>query len=145
MRLLMSKQPAVTASNDLMNDINMTPFIDVILVLLIIFMITLPVLNRAAKIELPKTALQQQEHPQQNMNITINPAGQIYWNSVAIDDATLGQNLQHTQQTSPDTTIHIAADTHVPYGRVAFVMSEAQKNGLTRLDFVMQPETATHG
>jgi biopolymer transport protein ExbD len=136
---------STTPSGGFMNDINMTPFIDVILVLLIIFMITLPVLNRAAKIELPKTALQQQEHPQQNMNITIDANGQIYWNSQAVDDAQLSQNLQHTMATSADTTIHIAADTHVPYGRVALVMSEAQKNGLNRLDFVMQPETATHG
>lgn len=142
---LFTCKSAINPSSSLMNDINMTPFIDVILVLLIIFMITLPVLNRAAKIELPKTALQQQEHRQPDMNITINAAGQIYWNSEAIDDVQLDQNLRHTMQTAPDTTVHIAADTHVAYGRVALVMSEAQRSGLTQLDFVMQPETATHG
>lgn len=129
----------VSQNNTLMNDINMTPFIDVILVLLIIFMITLPVLNRAVQIELPKSALDQKEQPPHNMNIVIDKAGQIYLDTKAISDADLALNLQQTMNTAPNTSVHISADTHVPYGRVALVMSEAEKIGLTQLDFVMQP------
>ncbi|KHN90976.1 ExbD/TolR family protein [Pectobacterium actinidiae] len=81
--------PFESQEDALLNDINMTPFIDVMLVLLIVFMITLPVINHAVKVELPRASVEKIKKDPQAVDIAITATGQINWNKEAVDDAQL--------------------------------------------------------
>ncbi|MDX5627941.1 MULTISPECIES: biopolymer transporter ExbD [unclassified Brenneria] len=131
--------PFENQDDALLNDINMTPFIDVMLVLLIVFMITLPVINHAVKVELPRANVEKIKKDPQAVDIAITADGQINWNKEAVDDAQLAERLDSAaaQETRPN--IRLSADQAVEYGRVAYVMTTAQQRGLSKIDFVLQP------
>ncbi|BES84029.1 biopolymer transporter ExbD [Pectobacterium araliae] len=123
----------------LLNDINMTPFIDVMLVLLIVFMITLPVINHAVKVDLPKASVEKIKKDPQAVDISITATGQINWNKEAIDDEQLLVRLDAAASETTRPNIRLFADQAVEYGRVAHVMTSAQQRGLSKIDFVLQP------
>ncbi|MEC5318108.1 biopolymer transporter ExbD [Brenneria populi subsp. brevivirga] len=123
----------------LLNDINMTPFIDVMLVLLIVFMITLPVINHAVKVDLPRADVEKMKKDPQAVDISITATGQISWNKETIDDAQLVTRLDAASTEAERPNIRLFADRAVEYGRVAYVMTSAQQRGLSKIDFVLQP------
>jgi len=125
-------------------EINMIPLIDVMLVLLVIFMITAPMMTHAVKIDLPKASSQaQQPTPIEPVNLTIDGDGQLFWNQEALDREALQQRLQELGQQADSPEVHIRADRNVAYHYVAETLADAGKAGVSRIGFVSEPEDKT--
>jgi len=126
-----------------MSDINMTPLIDVMLVLLVIFIITAPLMVSALRVDLPQTVGAKNLHAPKFVTVTLDKAGALYVNEQAVDSLALADRLQRAAQANPNTELQLRADTTVPYGRVVEVMGIAQKAGLSRIGFVATPPKPT--
>jgi biopolymer transport protein ExbD len=124
----------------LMNEINMTPLVDVMLVLLIVFMVTIPVIRHAVKIDLPHASSQKEDTKPAQVTVSIDADGDVLWDNSKVDDAALAQKIAQAAQASPQPELHLDADRKVPYEKVAQVMSAAQAGGLTKIGFVTQPK-----
>ena len=130
----------VEDNDDLMNEINMTPFIDVILVLLIVFLVAIPAIHRAITMDLPQTGGGRPNQAPAQVSVTVRADGGLFWNNEPIAPDALLQQIRKTAQANPQTELHLEADRKVPYERVAEVMSTAQTGGLTRIGFVTAPK-----
>ncbi|CAB3778281.1 ExbD/TolR family protein [Paraburkholderia fynbosensis] len=124
----------------LMNEINMTPLVDVMLVLLIVFMVTIPVIRHAVKIDLPHASSQKEDTKPAQVTVAIDAAGNVLWNDQKVDEAALSAKIAEAAQASPQPELHLDADRKVAYEKVAQVMSAAQSGGLTKIGFVTQPK-----
>ncbi|MFM1860222.1 MAG: hypothetical protein RL133_1722 [Pseudomonadota bacterium] len=127
-------------------EINMVPLIDVMLVLVIIFMVTAPLMTHAVKVELPRAASQPSEIKPQTIAVSIRQDGSLYWQGKPLDWALLDQALQQTAQQNRgglQPEIHIHADSQVPYEKVAQLMSASARTGLTKIGFVTSPASPT--
>jgi len=122
-----------------MSEINMTPLIDVMLVLLVIFIITAPLLASSIKLDLPRTDAAQPGQAPQFVTLTVDATGQAYLNETPLDTAALALRLRETAARDPETEVQLRADAAVPYGRIVEVMGAAQKAGLNRIGFVANP------
>ena len=125
-------------------EINMVPLIDVMLVLLIIFMVTAPLLTHAVKVDLPKAASTASEPRPEAIELSIDRDGQVFWNGKPVDatdlEARLGETAANTVSSAGNTPeLRLRADRQTPYEKVAQVMSAASRHGLTRLGFVTDP------
>ena len=120
-------------------EINMVPLIDVMLVLLIIFMVTAPLLTHAVKIDLPKAASAPNPSKSEAIQLGIDAEGKLTWNGELIDTAALPARLGHSATQQPQPELHLRAERTTPYEKVAQVMSEAARAGLTRIGFVTEP------
>ena len=125
-----------------MSDINMTPLIDVMLVLLVIFMITAPLMTSSLKLDLPKTDAAQPADTPQFVSVAIDPSGQLYFGEDKVDAATLAARIAEAARRNPQTEVQLRADTQVRYGRVAEIIGTVQKAGLSRIGFVAEPSAA---
>ena len=125
-----------------MSDINVTPLVDVMLVLLVIFIITAPLLASSIKLDLPKAEGAQPGEPPRSVTVAVDKAGQIFYEAKVVTPEQLGAELQSAARANPDTEIQLRADQGVPYGRVVEVMGQAQKAGLNRIGFVADSPTA---
>jgi len=121
-----------------MSDINMTPLIDVMLVLLVIFMITAPLLATGIKLELPKANAPQAPAASASVTLALSRDGQIFLNDQALSLPDLARALASTASRNPDTEVQLRADQAVPYGRVVELMEVAQKAGLNRIGFATE-------
>ena len=121
-----------------MSEINVTPLVDVMLVLLVIFMLTAPLLTSALRLELPRAAGPTAESSASPLQVDIDQAGQTFLNGLAVDPAQLAQRLAEAAATQPEAEVQLRADQAVPYGRVVEVMATAQKAGLSRIGFVAE-------
>lgn len=123
----------------IMAEINMTPMVDVMLVLLIIFIITLPVIQQAVKVELPKANSVRNEVKPESVQLSIDAKGQIFWNSTAIDLETFNRYAEKAAKKEPQPEINLRADKYVKYEYVAQVLAASRRAGLTKLGFVTEP------
>ena len=130
-----------TALSQPMSDINMTPLIDVMLVLLVIFMLTAPLLVRGMKVDLPGVQQAQGIKAARFAAVSIDVSGQAYLETQALSDAALAAALLQMAQDQPDAEVQLRIDAVVPYARVLAVMGLAQKAGLTRIGFVTDART----
>ena len=122
-----------------MAEINMIPLIDVMLVLLVIFIITAPLLTHAVKMDLPKaTSHPNIAHPQ-NIQLGIKAAGDVYWNGERVDKPALAVRMAAAAKSDPQPQVHLRADRTTEYQKVAEVMAMAAKAGLTKIGFVTEP------
>ncbi|MDD5029352.1 MAG: biopolymer transporter ExbD [Rhodoferax sp.] len=128
-----------------MSDINMTPLIDVMLVLVVIFILTAPLLASSIKLDLPRSDAAQTGDAPAAISIVVNAAGLTYLDDQAVSPQTLAQRLQAARQRAPDTELQLRADQAVPYGRIVEVMGIAQQAGLTRIAFVADNRSAPGG
>ncbi|MGY2491171.1 ExbD/TolR family protein [Cupriavidus sp. CP313] len=126
--------------DEVMSEINMTPLVDVMLVLLIIFIITIPVINHAVKIDLPRASNTPNDPKPQNINVSIDASGKVFWNQVEVDQTTLESNIALAAQQQPQPELHLRADREVRYERVAEVMAAAQHGGLGKIGFITEPK-----
>ncbi len=127
-----------------MSDINVTPLVDVMLVLVVIFIITAPLLASSIRLDLPKTDAAQPGDPPKFVTVAVDKEGQAFFDDRPVSQAELGAALQEAARANPDTEVQLRADQGVPYGRVVEVMGEAQKAGLNRIGFVAEaPAEAT--
>jgi biopolymer transport protein ExbD len=124
----------------LMNEINMTPLVDVMLVLLIVFMVTIPVIRHAVKIDLPHASSQKEDTKPAQVTVTVDADGNVMWDDKKLDDDALRAKIAKAAQANPQPELHLDADRKVPYEKVAEVMSAAQAGGLTKIGFVTQPK-----
>jgi biopolymer transport protein ExbD/biopolymer transport protein TolR len=125
-----------------MSDINMTPLIDVMLVLLVIFMITAPLMTSSLKLDLPKTEAGQPNDAPQFIAVALDPQGRWYIGDEAVDAPTFAARVADAARRNPQTEVQLRADRSVPYGRVAELIGIVQKAGLTRVGFVTDPPPA---
>ena len=135
-----SQEPLETEDSPPMAEINMTPLVDVMLVLLIIFMITLPVINHAVKVELPTASSQKNDIKPESINLSINAKGQIYWNNSVVDLNTLETYALAAAKKKPEPEVQLKADKNVRYEAVAQVLSTVKRAGLQRIGFVTEPQ-----
>jgi len=122
-----------------LTEINMVPMIDVMLVLLIIFIITAPLLTHAVKVDLPKAQSQTNQTPPEHIQIGIDAQGGIFWGGVPVGPERLSDLMQAAARKDTRTELQLRADQAVAYRVIARVMSEAAKHGLTRIGFVTNP------
>jgi biopolymer transport protein ExbD/biopolymer transport protein TolR len=125
-----------------MSDINMTPLIDVMLVLLVIFMITAPLMSSSLKLDLPRTEGAQPNDAPQFISVALDPDGKLYFGDEALDTKAFAARVLETARKNPKTEVQLRADKGVAYGRVAEVIGIVQKTGLNRIGFVTEPVAA---
>ncbi|MGL4846247.1 MAG: ExbD/TolR family protein [Aeromonas veronii] len=124
-----------------LSEINMVPMIDVMLVLLIVFMITAPLLTNAVKLELPEASSQLNLPKQEEVTISIDSEGKTYWNEQEVDEAALLTHMASISKASEALPeIQLRIDKRVEYGTIAKVMAAASQHGLHKIAFVSQPE-----
>ena len=123
-----------------MAEINMIPLIDVMLVLLVIFIITAPLLTHSVKIDLPKATSTPNITRADNIQLGIRVDGGIYWNGEAVDGSELSRRMVAAGKLDPQPELHIRADATAQYGIVARVMATAARSGLTKIGFVSDPD-----
>ena len=126
-----------------MSEINVTPLVDVMLVLVVIFIITAPLLTSAIKLDLPKTEAAAPADAPKFVTLAVDRGGQAFLNDRPVTQDELAAQLTETAARNPDTEVQLRADQAVPYGRVVEVMGAAQKAGLNRIGFVAEPPKAT--
>jgi biopolymer transport protein ExbD/biopolymer transport protein TolR len=126
-----------------MSDINMTPLIDVMLVLLVIFMITAPLMTSSLKLELPRAEGAQPSDAPQFISVALDPQGKLYFGEESLDAAAFAARVAEVARKNPRTEVQLRADKGVPYGSVAEVIGVVQKAGLNRIGFVTETAPST--
>ena len=130
---------AMDDSDEVMNEINMTPLVDVMLVLLIIFMITIPVMKHTVNVDLPVATNTPQVVKPETVRLSVDAQGTYYWNEAPVAEAALPGLLQAEAARNPQPELHIRGDKAVRYEHVATVMASAQRAGLRKIGFVTEP------
>ncbi len=126
--------------DEILAEINMIPLIDIMLVLLVIFIITAPLLTHSVKVDLPKASSTPTLSLPDNVQVVIDSSGQLHWNDEAISAETLIKKLQVAAAHVPQPELHLRAERTTAYEKVAEVMSAAAHEGLTRIAFVTEPK-----
>ncbi len=130
-----------TSDNDseVMNEINMTPLVDVMLVLLIVFIITVPVMRHAVHLELPRANSQPHSAKPQTLQLSIDAQGAYFWNQTPVSAEELGHLLQAEAGKEPQAELHIQGDKAVRYEFVAQAVAQARQAGLRKIGFLTEP------
>jgi biopolymer transport protein ExbD len=123
-------------------EINMVPLIDVMLVLLVIFIVTAPLLTHAVKIDLPSASSTPNETKPDHVELSINADGALFWNGEKTTEAELPQRLAQIAAKQPQPELHLRADKTTQYQTLSEVMADAAKAGVTRIGFVSDPSAA---
>jgi len=127
-------------TDEVMNEINMTPLVDVMLVLLIIFIITVPVMKHSVNVDLPRATNQPQDTKPQTIRLSVDAAGNYWWNEAQVSDADLPRLLRAEAARDPQPELHLRGDKEVRYERVAQAMAAAQQAGLRKIGFITEPK-----
>ena len=127
--------------DEVMNEINMTPLVDVMLVLLIIFIITVPVMKHAVNIDLPRASSEKEITKPENILFSVTADGSYYWNDQKISDEEFAKRLTVEAAKDPQPELHIRGDKETRYERVALAMSAAREAGVRKIGFITEPKT----
>ncbi|HTN65304.1 MAG TPA: biopolymer transporter ExbD [Burkholderiaceae bacterium] len=127
------------SDDDFNPEINTTPLVDVMLVLLIIFIITIPAMNNKIPIDLPRATSQPEQIKPENVNLAIDAIGTVYWNDSPVAPAELELRIAAAALQTPQPELHLRAERTTQYEKVAQVMAAAQAGGLTKIGFVTEP------
>jgi biopolymer transport protein TolR len=128
-----------TNSDRLMSDINVTPFVDVMLVLLVIFMVTAPMMMQGVDVALPEATAKPLVAQKENLVVTIDKEQKVHINDFEVDTTFLREKLAKILENQPDREVYFKADKEVPYGKVALVMAEIKSAGVKKLGMVTVP------
>ena len=128
-------------TDEVMNEINMTPMVDIMLVLLIIFIVTVPVMKHAINIDLPKASTTRLQDKPETVSLGVDSEGNYFWQDVSLDEAQLALRLATAGMQEPQPELQIRADKNVRYERVAQAMAIAQRSGVRKIGFVTEPQT----
>ena len=126
--------------DDVMNEINMTPMVDIMLVLLIIFIITVPVMKHSVNIDLPRATNEAQNIRPETLRLAVDARGLYFMNEIQIADDQLLPQLKAAAAQNPQPELHIRGDKAVRYERVAAAMAAAQQAGLRKIGFITEPK-----
>jgi biopolymer transport protein TolR len=121
------------------SDINVTPLVDVMLVLLVIFMVTAPILQQGVAIDLPKVAASPLAGDEEQLVVNVNKAGQVFLNDTPMALDALTTKLAAIRAARPDRQVFVRADQTVPYGQVMKTMGAVRESGLTKIGLVTEP------
>ena len=127
-------------TDDVMNEINMTPLVDVMLVLLIVFIITVPVMKHSVNIDLPRATSTPQDPKPQTIRLSVDAQGRYFWNEQMVEEADLAARLQAEAGRDPQPELHLRGDKDARYERVAQALAAAQRAGLRRIGFITEPK-----
>lgn len=126
-----------------MSDINVTPMVDVMLVLLVIFMVTAPLLTAGIPVDLPKTSAQEINDPEEPLVVSVDKQGKVFLQETEIALDQLGARIAAVTNNKPDTKIFIRGDKGIEYGRVIEVMGTLTSAGFTQVSLIVEtPEVA---
>jgi biopolymer transport protein TolR len=123
-------------SDDVLSEINITPLVDVMLVLLVSFILTIPVLTNAVHVNLPKTVTTTPPEQQKSITVTVDAEGKIYLDNQEVAQEQLAAQLQSLKAGNSDLSLHLRADDRVPYGPVAKVMAAIEHAGVTKVSIL---------
>ena len=124
-----------------MSDINTTPLVDVMLVLLIIFLITIPVITQSVKVELPKAANIPTQTKPENINIAVDRDGKVYWNTQLVpDQESLLQKLRAVAVMNPQPEVHVRGDRETKYENIGRVIVLCQRSNILKVGFITEPD-----
>ena len=124
-----------------MADINMVPLIDVMLVLLVIFIVTAPLLTQAVKLDLPKATSTPNIVKVDKIEFAIDAGGKLFWNGEPVDRAEAARRFVLEGKKQPQPEVHLRADQNAVYRSVAQTLADASKAGLGKVGFISEPET----
>jgi len=124
---------------DVMSEINMVPFIDVMLVLLIVFIITVPVMKHVVDVQLPRASADKEVVQPQTLRLTVKADGSYWLDDKAVSDEQLAARLQAAGRQQPQPKLHLRGDRDVRYERVAQAMAAAQQAGIQKIGFITEP------
>jgi biopolymer transport protein ExbD len=128
------------------NEINTTPLVDVMLVLLIIFLITIPVITKTVKVSLPKAANIATQTKPENITVAVDSEGQIYWNNTPVSDTNALIELVKVEAVQdPQPEIHIRGDGEARYEDIGRVMYSIQRGGVVKVGFITEPDRGMRG
>ena len=127
-------------ADEVMNEINMTPLVDVMLVLLIIFIITVPVMKHSVNVDLPRAVNQQELIKPETVRLSIDADGKYFWNERQVTQEELSPLLQAEAAKDPQPDLHIRGDKNARYEFVAQAMAAAQRAGVRKIGFVTDPQ-----
>ena len=128
---------------EVMSEINMIPFIDVMLVLLVIFIITVPVMKHAVNVELPRASNEKEVIEPQTLRLSVKADGSYWLGTERLTDEQLAERLTIEGRKNPQPDLHIRGDRDVRYERVAQAMAAAQQAGIRKIGFVTEPRPHT--
>ena len=128
-------------NDEVMSEINMTPLVDVMLVLLIIFIITVPVLTHSVNVDLPRASNQPTELKPKTIQLAVTAKGEVFWNETKVDTTALAVKLKAAAAQSPQPEIHLRGDKAVAYEHVVKTMAAVQQAGILKLGFVIEPNS----
>jgi biopolymer transport protein TolR len=123
-----------------MTDINVTPLVDVMLVLLIIFMVTAPLIQSGVKVDLPRASAQQMEHSEEKLVLTISRDRRVFLGNTEIAPADLEAKLAANARIQKDKELYLHADRSLPYGQVVEIMAVARRAGVESLGMITEPD-----
>ena len=126
-------------TDEVMNEINMTPLVDVMLVLLIIFIITIPVMKHSVNVELPQASNQREQVRPETVRLSVDAGGAYFWNGASVSMDALSALLAVEAAKNPQPDLHVRADKNVRYERVAQAMAAAQRAGIRKIGFITEP------
>jgi biopolymer transport protein ExbD len=127
-----------------MAEINTTPLVDIMLVLLIIFLITVPVIQKMANVTIPKAANIPTQTKPENITISVDAAGQVFWNAALVTDKQVFfQKIIEQARISPQPEFHIRGDKNARYEAVGRVMNNLQRGGIVKVGFITEPDEAS--
>lgn len=127
-------------ADEVLSEINITPLVDVMLVLLVAFIVTIPVLNNSISVNLPKTAPTQPTDQKKPITVSVDAAGKVYVDKEELPVTNLEADLKARHQQNPGLSLHLSSDEAVNYGTVAKVMAAIERAGITRVAVLTQAE-----
>ena len=123
------------------SEINVTPLVDVMLVLLIIFLITIPVITQSVKVDLPKAANIPTQTKPENINIAVNAEGDVFWNTMMVPtQEALLERIKSVAVLTPQPEIHVRGDRGTAYEHIGRVIVLAQRGGIQKIGFITEPD-----
>jgi len=125
--------------DEVVSSINTTPLVDVMLVLLIIFLITIPVVIQSTPVQLPKETNQPTQTKPENINIAVTKDGDVFWNNELVDDKKLLARLKEIAQKQPQPEVHVRGDRNARYEFVGRVVFACQRAGILKIGFITEP------
>jgi len=128
-----------SGNNAPMSEINMTPLVDVMLVLLIIFIVTAPLMTQAIKVDLPQVNAAALDQKPETIRLAVKANGETYWNESVVTDEQLKAKMEAASKTEPQPEVHMSADKEARYEKIAEVMGAARDAGLAKFGFVTNP------
>ena len=144
--MAMTVGPPEAGDDELVASINTTPLVDVMLVLLIIFLITIPVVIHTVPLDLPKERNQPRQTKPENISISVNREGDVFWDQTRItDNEVLVKRLKEKSVLNPQPEVHIRGDLNARYESIGRVVFDCQRAGIVKVNFIIEPTTGSSG